>query len=328
MAAGLSRTGVGAIEAARLVPSVAAALGLAKALGCTVEDLFAPTTSGAAQFAWIPTAFPCRYWAGEICGRTLLFPAEGGEQRHDGVARDAGDLPARPAAASTTLVLATCDPAAGLLAEIYQRQTGLRLIVLTRSSREALTLIGQGLAHVAGIHLADAASGRGNAPLIAGMQPAGELSLLHVACWEEGLACQPAARLRSAGAAAKSNLRWVGRSVGAGARRCQDELLGRRTAPKRVASDHRGVVEAIRSGWADVGVCLRLASEEGRLAFLPVGEEVYDLCFRGDQAGDPRLVALVRTVRSAEYRQLLSELPGYRPQAHWGEVEDVSTNRS
>src|SRR5262245_20927959 len=93
-AAGLSRTGVGAIEAARLVPSVAAALSLARALGTTVEELFGTPVSGDVAFAWLPAAFPCRYWAAEIAGRTLLFPVEsGGELRHDGVAQDASDLP-------------------------------------------------------------------------------------------------------------------------------------------------------------------------------------------------------------------------------------------
>jgi len=325
-AAGLSRTGVGAIEAARLVPSVAAAIGLARALSCSVEDLFGPRARGGCEFAWAPAAFPCRYWAAEIAGRTLLFPVESGPQGgllHDGVAQHEADLPAQVEQARTTLVLATCDPAAGLLATLYRREGGLRMLVFTRASREALGLVERGIAHAAGIHLAPASAKRGNAALIsAAAGPAG-MTLLHVARWEEGLAVQPAARLRSASSAARGNFRWVGRSMGAGARRCQDEILGQRRAPRHVAHDHRGVVEAIRSGWADVGVCLRLASEEGQLAFLPVGEEAYDLCFRSDQASDPRLAALVRTVRSAEYRRLLEELPGYRPQAHLGELEDV-----
>jgi molybdate-binding protein/DNA-binding XRE family transcriptional regulator len=327
-ASGLSRTGVGAIEAARLAPSVTAALALARALGTSVEELFGTPATGGIAFAWLPAAFPCRYWAAEIAGKTLLFPVEAGSDvKHDGVARHAGDFPRNSDLARQSLVLATCDPAAGLLAAEYRRLTGYRLLVFTRASREALESAGRGLVHVAGVHLAAADAKQGNAPLIAAAQPAAELSLLHVACWEEGLASQPAARLRSASGAAKGGLRWVGRSPGAGARRCQDELLGARRAPRHVAQDHRGVVEAIKGGWADVGVCLRLASEEGRLAFLPVGEEAYDLCFRRELAGDPRLAALVRTVRSAEYRQLLVELPGYRPQAHWGDIEDVARPR-
>src|SRR5262245_10931682 len=330
-AAGLSRTGVSAIEAARLVPSVAAALGLARALGCQVEDLFgdAPASSRA-EFAWLPAVFPCRYWAANVAGRTLLYPVESGQcgdLLHDGVAQHAGDLPVGQDIAKRTLVLASCDPAAGFLAAIYGRHGGFRLLAFTRASSEALALVEQGLVHVAGVHFAAAEDKGGNAAAIASRGAACDMDVLHVAEWEEGLACQPGTGLRSAAAAARSKLRWVGRARGAGARRCQDELLGSRRSPKHIAGDHRGVVEAIRGGWADVGVCLRLASEEGRLAFLPVGEESYDLCFRQDQAADPRIAALVRTIRSAEYRQLLGELPGYRPQAHLGEVEDVPKSR-
>src|SRR5947208_2182144 len=90
-AAGLSRTGFSAIEAARLVPSVAAALGLARALDCKVEDLFGPQPAASTvKFAWLPVAFPCRYWLAEVDGRTLLFPIESGPSGalgHDGIAR-------------------------------------------------------------------------------------------------------------------------------------------------------------------------------------------------------------------------------------------------
>lgn len=327
-AAGLSRTGVGAIESQRLVPSVAAALKLSRALGCSVEELFgaAAAASSGVEFAWQPVSFPCRYWAAEVAGRTLLFPVESspaGPLLHDGVARHATDLPPAILAGHTTLVLATCDPAAGYLTELLRSQSGLRLLVFTRPSREALALVEQGVVHVAGVHLAGSDNRGGNAAALAKLPQAHALALLHVAQWQEGLATAPTTRLRSASAARRANLRWVGRSPAAGARRCQDELLGNRRAPRHIARDHRGVVEAIRSGWADVGVCLRLASEEGQLAFLPVAEESYDLCFRQDQAADPRLGALARAVRSHEYRRLLGELPGYRPQSQVGEIEHV-----
>lgn len=330
-AAGLSRTGVSAIEAARLVPSVAAALSLAQAFGCKVEDLFGPQPKyEQAQFAWLPVAFPCRYWMAEVAGRTLLFPLESGPRGallHDGIALHAADLPPANEVARRTIVVASCDPAAGYLAAAYRKSGGFRMLVFSRSSGEALSLVENGLAHVAGVHLAAADDRLGNAKAIVGRGVQHALTLLRVAQWEEGLACQPAAWIRSATAAARGKLRWVGRSTEAGARRCQDELLGTRHAPKHVARDHRGVVEAIRSGWADVGVCVRLASEEGQLAFLPVGEENYDLCFRRDQAADPRIVALVNTIQSSEYRQLLAELPGYRAQPHLGEIEDVVGRR-
>jgi molybdate-binding protein len=186
------------------------------------------------------------------------------------------------------------------------------MLVFSRTSAEALALVERGLVHAAGVHFAAAGSREGNAQALARRHPAVALSLAHVARWEEGLAVTPASRLRTASAAARSRLRWIGRPAGAGARRCQDELLGAKRAPRQVARDHRGVVEAIRSGWADVGVCVRLASEEGQLGFLPICEEPYDLCFRNDLADDPRLRALVATLRSAAFRETIDQLPGYR----------------
>ncbi len=53
--AGISRAAVSAIEISRLVPSVAAALSLAAAFGCTVEDLFGEGRAGqadASTWAW------------------------------------------------------------------------------------------------------------------------------------------------------------------------------------------------------------------------------------------------------------------------------------
>src|SRR5262245_34460387 len=165
-AAGLSRTGVGAIEAGRLVPSVASALGLAQALQCSVEDLFGPKTeAGVVDFAWLPTNFPCRYWLAEIGGRTLAFPIENGlrsDIRHDGVARHANDLTNDAEAGKTTLVVATCDPAAGYLASMYERQGNCRMLVFTRTSTESVALVEQGLAHVGGIHFAGIEDDVGN----------------------------------------------------------------------------------------------------------------------------------------------------------------------
>src|SRR5882724_2323108 len=88
--AGISRAAVSAIEISRLIPSVAAALSLASALGCRVDALFAlDGANGAAPvWAWPPAAEPCRYWQAEIDGRTLLYPAESsglGVIGHDGI---------------------------------------------------------------------------------------------------------------------------------------------------------------------------------------------------------------------------------------------------
>ena len=82
------------------------------------------------------------------------------------------------------------------------------------------------------------------------------------------------------------------------------------------------MAEAVRNGWADVGVCLQLVSEEAGLRFITVREETYELCFARANETDPRLRALKEAVRSAAYRTLLEELPGYDP-AECGDLRPV-----
>ena len=216
-------------------------------------------------------------------------------------------------------MLASCDPAAGLLSAELARTVGLRLIVVPRSSRAALDLLARGLVHAAGVHLAPSGRAQGNAEAVASELGSGSehhYHLLRVADWEEGIALAPSLRLRSVRSAVAADLRRVGREAGSAARDCMDELLGRSPATlargaMHEARSHRGVADAIRGKWADAGVCLRLASEEASLAFLSVRNERYELCFRDSLAEDPRLQGLVSVVRSSRYRRLLGDLPGY-----------------
>ena len=144
-----------------------------------------------------------------------------------------------------------------------------------------------------------------------------------MARWEEGIAFSSSLRIRSIRAATHASLRWIGRESGSGARQCLDELLGDRRPPRRIAYDHRSVADAVRCGWAEVGVCLRLVSEEAGLEFLRVREEAYDFCYHESFEGDPRLQAVAAVIRSASYRQMLGELPGY-DSSETGELERVS----
>src|SRR6516165_2656366 len=90
--AGISRAAVSAIEINRLVPSVAATLSLAKALECSVEELFAEGAGPSKEkaWAWPPSQDCCRFWHATVGKRTLLYPVEPtavGILEHDGVSR-------------------------------------------------------------------------------------------------------------------------------------------------------------------------------------------------------------------------------------------------
>jgi molybdate-binding protein/transcriptional regulator with XRE-family HTH domain len=323
---GLSRAGISAIETGRLVPSTAAALALAAAMGSTVETLFrlarGTPLEEAAGWAWPIHSVSCRYWRAEVAGRQYVYPVEVsplGLLPHDGTFRDEAFHDRARIDPSRTLILASCDPAVGLLSAELASAAAIRLIVLLRSSRAALELMERGLVHAAGVHLARSNESEGNTAALRPILDARlgqHYRLLRLADWDEGIALAPGLNVGSIRAAVGAKLRWVLREPGSGAQQCLDELLAQ-TEPRHPrprlhhARDHRGVADAIRAGWADAGICLRLTSDEANLAFLSVRQEAYELCFPEALAHDPRLTSLLDVVRSATYRRLLGELPGY-----------------
>lgn len=308
--AGISRTAVSAIEGERLVPSVAAALALSEVLGCTVEELFGRGVTPAPQ-VWaseLPT--PDRFWSAEVGGRTVLYPATTAPLLTPLPDSNAEENPKGARQETETLVLAGCDPAAGLLATQFAMMTGLRLLVLPRSSQQSLEMLRAGLVHLAGLHFSTPDEPDRNEQVVHSTLGAG-FQLLRVARWQEGIVSLPGTNLRSVKAATRAKLTWIGREAGSGARHCLDQLLEGRPAPRHLARNHRGVAEAIQSGWGDAGVCVQLVSAEARLDFLAVREEAYDLCFPKSLADDRRFKAFLSVVRSPGYRRLLDQLPGY-----------------
>jgi molybdate-binding protein/DNA-binding XRE family transcriptional regulator len=311
--AGLSRTGISAIESGRLIPSTAAALALAAVFGCRVEDLFMLEGRESAEWAWPPSKQPCRYWRAMVGSRQLIYPVEPsplGTIPHDGIWRD-GEFHDHPFAEPVrTLVVACCDPAVGLLAGEYARQTPFRMLVLQRGSRTALQLLAAGLVHLAGLHLGGADHAEGNREAAAKIFGR-NFQLLRITDWEEGLALAPGLAADGVDSIIKSGLQWIGREPGSGARQVLDNLSEGRIVPEHVARDHRGVAQTISSGFAQAGVSVRLVCEEEGLDFLTVSQEAYELCIPEAALDDPRVRALIEVVRSSTYRRMLAELPGY-----------------
>ena len=104
----------------------AAALALAAAFGCRVDDLFRLESSKPhdAEWAWRPVREPCRYWLATVAGRRLRYPVEPsplGAVEHDGVFRDGQCFATAEVDPERTIILACCDPAVGLLAPLLHK---------------------------------------------------------------------------------------------------------------------------------------------------------------------------------------------------------------
>jgi putative molybdopterin biosynthesis protein len=315
--AGIPRTTVSAIEGERLTPSVKTALALARALECSVEELFGAGltafVAGSPAWAWPPLGDPCRYWEAAVGGRRLLYPAEGlpmNATLHDGVWQKGAMHDSDSAIAEETLVLACCDPAAGLLASEYAKNSGFRLLVIERSGAAALVLLKQGLVHLAGLHRSTPERPGRNIDTVREKMGNG-YRLLRAANWQEGLALPVSERSNTATAIVRQCRRWALREQGSAARECLDELLGGQPASGKPVHGHGAVAEAIRSGWAGAGVCVQLTAEDAGLHFIPVRTEMLDICYSESLTHDPRMLALIRLLRSRSHRRLISELPGY-----------------
>ncbi|HMO12865.1 MAG TPA: substrate-binding domain-containing protein [Pirellulaceae bacterium] len=304
--AGVSRTCITAIETGQMIPSVTIALAIAKVLDTSVEALFnSPEGKESIRWAYTGNAEQTSHWKARFGDVVLKFPADTRPMLSllpDDFGESVSD--------EETLVLATCDPSIGLLASLYAAMTGKRLIAIHRSSRDALEMLKSGTVHVAGVHWSNEQSPDDN-QRIARQTLGSEFSMIRLTGWQLGVAIAPTVRVRSTSSLRRQRLRWVGRENGSAARRCQDALLDGHPEPDLLAFSHRDVAGLIRSGGADAGVCVRAVSAEAGLNFIPVQNEMLDLCCLPSMQSDQRFRALVRVVRSKSYRRLIGAIPGY-----------------
>jgi len=323
--AGISRTAISAIEGEKLTPSVSSAMALAAALECSVEELFGNGRSPSKpSWAWKPRGDFSRFWMAEVNRRPLAYPVEAGflnQIPHDGIFRNGDDFSCQNgedvAMASGTLTVATCDPAAGILSSEYASFSGFRMLVFPRGGGTALQLLKDGLVHVAAVHRSTKDHPNRNVDIV--KEKLGrDYCMVRAAQWESGVAVSASVAVHSANALLRR--RWAYREPGSAARECLDEIFGGHAFDGRQVDNHFGVAEAVRIGWADAGICVKLCAVDAGLNFLPLRTETLDFCFSKDLENDPRIMALIGLLRSYKCRRVINELPGYDT-AEMGEMQ-------
>ena len=80
---------------------------------------------------------------------------------------------------------------------------------------------------------------------------------------------------------------------------------------EREVTTHIAVALAVKSGEAEAGLCVYSAAKALGLPFVPVSQERYELAIRKEHTDDPRIHALVKAIRSDEFRAILDRLGGY-----------------
>jgi molybdate-binding protein/DNA-binding XRE family transcriptional regulator len=259
--AGVTRQAVSAVESGHSDPSLRVALGLARALGMTVEELFGPGEPGDPVLARpiAPVSAPGSRVALATVGDTFValpldadlaarlgFGAAGGltvrgggtqgtqgaqgaqgTQGAQGISGVSGvQVAVRPIGPPRpTVVVAGCDPALPLLeTPLALLDPPLAFAWWPCGSAEALRLAAAGLVHAAGVHRVGPGEG-GDSSGIPGDNTSGipgGAEVVGFASWREGLVVRPGAEVRGLDDVVRRGLRLVNREPGAQARTLLD----------------------------------------------------------------------------------------------------------
>ena len=340
--AGVTRQAVSAVESGHSDPSLRVALGLARALGMTVEELFGPGEPGDPVLARpvAPVSAPGSRVALATVGDTFValpldadlaarlgFGAAGGltvrggsqgAQEAQGVHGASGGHGAQVAVRPIgpprpTVVVAGCDPALPLLeTPLALLDPPLAFAWWPCGSAEALRLAAAGLVHAAGVHRVGPREGDDTSGIPGGTEVVG------FASWREGLVVRPGAGVRGLDDVARQGLRLVNREPGAQARTLLDrERLRLGLEPSQLpgydslAAGHLQVAAAIVGGLADAGVSSEPAALAYGLDFISLAEEHFDLLLPAKHAASREVQGLLKVLTSPWLLAQLASLPGY-----------------
>lgn len=343
-AAQLTRQSIGAVEAGRAMPAVDVAMRIARALECTVEQLFeTPSQSETVTADLVGEHAQGRMAVAHLAGRWVAYALNGDGLRTsaDAIASTAPKRVARPvnsngrgaaakgvevelvrpsSAVRENMVITGCAAALGLLADRLNAHDGPgRFFWLSRSSTEALGLLSDQKTHLAGVHLVDPKTGDANVQDVKRLVRGTATQLITLARWEVGVVTRPGnpKKLRTASDLARRGLRLAIREAGSGVRRLLESELSRNGIPLEdpkshhvLAHGHLEVAHTVAIGAADAGIATRDVAIVYGLDFVALTEERYDLVVPKELLDDPRMRRLLDTMSTSGLRRELSAL-GY-----------------
>ena len=282
-------------------------------------------------------ALPLKRGAGTITSLTradglLRIPAESeglaaGEQVKVELFRP------RSALDRTLVVVGSHDVVLDHLADDLRRRVPeLSVSASNVGSLGGLLAVRDGRCHFAGTHLLDPRTGEYNVADVERVLQGTPVRLVTLTLREQGLlvARGNPKRIRGIADLARGDVTFVNRQAGSGTRVLFDYELGRAgLSPaairgyEREEFTHMGVAVQVQSGGADAGLGILAAARALGLDFVPVATERFDLCIPKVHLGDPRVVAVLDTLQSSEFRQAVRALGGYdvTPDDHRGRFQ-------
>jgi molybdate-binding protein len=239
-------------------------------------------------------------------------------------------LPQNPHPEDQTIVaLGSHDLALERLTSRFNQEHSreIQFVSLPVGSLEGLVALRQGICQIAGCHLLDAASGEYNLPYVRHIFPERSMRLITLAYRQQGLIV-PAGNpqgLRGLVDLTHPDVQFINRASGSGTRIWIDQQLHRQGIPPNAVRGydqevytHTQVAAAVAQGKANAGVGLEASARQSNLGFIPLFQECYDLVIPQENIENPRIVFLIDSFLSREYRRLIEGLGGYDI-THYGE---------
>jgi len=198
--------------------------------------------------------------------------------------------------------------------------TPARLSIQYVGSLGGLMALARDEADVAGTHLWDDRRDSYNLPFVRRLLPSRRVILVTMVHRSLGLVTAPGnlQGVRDLSDLARPEVRLVNRQSGSGTRVWLDaQLKALDIAPQSVLGyereefTHLAVARAVDGGEATVGLAIHAAASAYGLDFLPLTRERYDLVFPVEVWETPAAQALVKVVRSPQFKEAVAALGGY-----------------
>jgi DNA-binding XRE family transcriptional regulator len=306
--AGVSRQLVAAVEAGQNVPAVDAALGLARALGTTVEELFVPTPDEVRPALGHRLREHATVRVGRVGDRLVAAEladhgAAGATWASPDGILERGRLRLFPGAAPAGFVIAGCDPALGIAEAMLQGLGPRRLLALSAASGTALRALERGDLHAAVVH----------GPQEELPEPPVPVVRLHLARWQVGLAVAPQQRPRSVRALLTAAGPVIQRDRAAASQQALRRAAADAGIPAPSGPRAGGHIDAARLA-ATLG-CAAVTTESAArafgLRFLALEEHAVQVWLAERWLEHPAAGALGEILASAAFTERVRQFAGY-----------------
>ncbi len=306
--AGVSRQLVAAAEAGRNVPAVGAALGIAHALGTTVEELFAQPPSPVVAALGTPVGDGSPVRVGRVADRLVTVElADHGVAgatwaKSDGVV-EAGKLRLFADATPAGLVVAGCDPALGVAERLLEGLGPRSLLAISAATGTALRALAHETVHAAAVH--------GLRPALS--EPPVPVVRWHLARWQVGLAVVPGRRGHSLEAVVAGCVPIAQRDPGAASQQAFERALRaagieRPRGPRAAGHLDAARLAAVLQG---AGVTTEGAARAFGLDFLALEDHVVEVWISRRFAEHPGVGALGELLAARAFTERVAQFGGY-----------------